>query len=81
MWTRAFWKATAERCLRGAAVAVIGTFFVGDKLFEAFNVNTWQDVGSLAVGGAFGSLLFALAGNTVNGGHGPAFTSAENVVE
>lgn len=77
MWTIAFWKATTERMARGAAVAVFGTFFVGDKVFDALNIHTWSQVGSIAIGGAFGSLLLALAGGAVGSGDGPSFTGQE----
>lgn len=79
MWTKAFWQATAERMVRGAAVAVAAAYFAGDVVFDAMHVSTWNDVLSLAVGGAFGSLVLALAGNAMNGGNGPALNSAENV--
>lgn len=74
MFTKAFWTATAERMVRGAAVAVSGGWFFGDGLFDAFKVNTWQDVASLAIGGAFSSLVLALAGSQMNGS-GPSFGS------
>lgn len=79
MWTKEFWKATTERVIRGAAVAVFGGFFAGDVVFDAMNVNTWADVGSLAIGGAFGSLLLSLIGNTVGTGSGPSLTGAERL--
>lgn len=78
MWTIAFWKATAERMLRGAAVAIFGAKFAGDVVFDAFSVTTWGDVGSLAIGGAFGSLLLSLIGNAATG-NGPALTRNETV--
>jgi hypothetical protein len=77
MWTREFWKATAERMIRGAAVAVGGAFFAGDWAFDALNVGTWQDVGALAIGGAFCSLVLALAGGAFGAGTGPSLTGHE----
>lgn len=79
MWNKAFWQATVERMVRGAAVAVGAAYFAGDVVFDALNVSTWQDVGSLAIGGAFGSLVLAFAGNAVSG-NGPAFSKSEEVV-
>ncbi len=76
MWTREFWKATFERMVRGAAVAVSAGFFGGDKVFDAMNVNTWSDAGALAISGAVASLLLCLVGGTVSG-NGPAFNSEE----
>lgn len=77
MWTRKFWVATAERVVRGAAVAVFGVFFVGDFVFDAFNADTWEQFGSVAIGGAVGSLVLALAGGAFGSGAGPALTGAE----
>jgi hypothetical protein len=78
MWTRKFWKATGERMIRGAAAAVGAVWLAGDIVFEAFNFHTWEQVGSLAVGGAFMSLIMALIGNVASG-NGPAFTTDEAV--
>jgi len=78
MWTKKFWAATAERMVRGAAVAVSAAWFAGDKVFDAMLVSTWQDVGSLAIGGAFASLLLSLIGNATTG-NGPALVSDEVV--
>lgn len=78
MWSLAFWKATLERCVRGAAVAVFGGYFAGDVFFDALDINAWSDVGSLAVGGAFGSLLLSLIGNATTG-TGPSLVSPERL--
>lgn len=79
MWTKAFWKATSERMIRGAAVAVFGAFFVGDKIFNSLSVNTWSDVLSLAIGGGFGSLLLCLGGSALGDGAGPSFLGTERL--
>lgn len=81
MWTKKFWKATAERVLHGAAVAIFGAFFAGDVVFDAINVNTWQDVGSTGLGGAFGSLLLCLIGGLTSGDNppSPALLSPEKI--
>lgn len=78
MWTKAFWKAATERMIRGAAITVSGAYFGGDVVFDALNVGTWGDVGSLAISGAFGSLLLSLIGNAATG-NGPALTRNETV--
>lgn len=78
MWTKDFWKATVERIVQGAALAVFGGFFGGDVVFNSLNFNTWADVGSVAIAGAFGALVLSLAGNAVSG-NGPAFTKVEVV--
>lgn len=80
MWTKAFWKATAERMIRGAAVTVAAVFFGGDLVFDSFNFDTWEQFFSLAVAGALGSLVLSLAGNSVSG-NGPSFTTDEKVVK
>lgn len=78
MFTRVFWKATGERVIRGAAVAVAGAYFVGDGVFNALEVKQWEDVLSLALGGGFGSLVLSIAGGVVSG-NGPAFNKEERV--
>lgn len=78
MFTRQFLRATAERVIRGAIVAVAAAYFGGDLLFDAFNVNTWRDVASLALSGAFSSLLLSIGGQALTG-NGPAFTNNETL--
>lgn len=79
MWSKEFWLAALERMVRGAAAAVGGAYIVGDKVFEALNVSTWADIGSLAIGGAFVSLVMSLAGNKFGSGAGPSFLGSEKV--
>lgn len=79
IWTKAFWKATFERMVRGAAVAIFGVWFVGDVAFDTFNMATWEDVGALAIGGAFSSLLLCLIGGAFGAGDGPALTGVEEL--
>lgn len=78
MWSKKFWKAVAERVIRGAAAGVSAGYLAGDVVFNAFNVNTWADIGSLAVGGAFSALVLSLIGNAVTK-NGPAITTTETV--
>lgn len=78
MWTKDFWRATAERVVQGAALAVFAAYFGGDVIFNTLQVNTWVDVLSTAGAGAFGALVLSLAGNAVSG-NGPAFTRVEVV--
>jgi hypothetical protein len=77
MWTSEFWKATAERMLRGGAAAGVSSFLVGDKVMDAFNVDL-QEFGGLFLGGMAVSLLLSLLGN-VTTGNGPSFNSTETV--
>lgn len=78
MWSLAFWKATAERCVAGAAAAMLSVVFVGSGVLNAFEVD-WQNVLGVGLGGAVVMLLSALAGNyrTQNG---PSLTNVEQVV-
>jgi hypothetical protein len=78
MWTKKFWKATAERCVRGGAVAVFGAYFGADKVFDVMNVNTLADAGALYVSGAVGSLLLCLIGGAMTG-DGPSITNQEEL--
>jgi hypothetical protein len=48
-------------------------------VFDSFNVSTWEQVGSLAVGGAFLSMVLSLAGGAFGSGNGPSFTGTENL--
>lgn len=76
MFTLTFWKAAAERMVRGAAISVAAAYFGGDKVFDSLNVNTWADAGGLAIAGAVGSLVLSLAGQAITG-NGPSLTSTE----
>jgi hypothetical protein len=79
MWTKKFWQATVERMVRGAAISVSAVYFGGDKVFDTFNVHTWQDVSSIGIAGAVGSLVLALIGGAVGKGDGPSLTGTEVV--
>lgn len=76
MWTKKFWKATAERMIRGAAVSVAAVFFGGDVVFDSLNVASWTEAGGIAITGAIGSLVLSLAGQAFTG-NGPALTNNE----
>lgn len=75
MWTAEFWKATAERCVRGGAAATLSSWIVGDGVMDAFNVNL-QEAGGLFLGGAVVSLLLSLIGGATTG-NGPSFNNTE----
>lgn len=68
MWTRAFWKATAERVVASFAGGVLAGFGIG---------ASWP--GALAAGGiaAAVSLLKALVASRT--GDGPSLTNAERL--
>lgn len=76
MFTLKFWKAAAERMVRGAAVSVAAVYFGGDVVFDSLNVNTWTEAGGIAITGAVGSLVLSLAGQAFTGS-GPSFNSTE----
>jgi hypothetical protein len=59
MWTLSFWKQVAERAVKGAAVAVVTSWSIGDGLMNAFDVNATEAAG-LALGGALVSILLSL---------------------
>lgn len=80
MWTKEFWKAAAERAVRGGAIAASALWGVT----AITDINLIGNTAALtAVGflwGAVGSLLLSLAGATVSGEKGsPSFTKAEVV--
>lgn len=77
MWTLAFWKATFERMVAGAAASMLSAAVVGGGVLNAFTVD-WANVLGVGAGGAVVMLLSGLAGNIVTGS-GPSFTSAETV--
>lgn len=77
---RQFWKATAERALRGAVAALFAAWVAGDLIFDVTNIHTLNQVLTLALGGAFSAAALSIAGNGVSG-NGPSFTRAEVVPE
>lgn len=78
MFTRRFWKATAERVVRGAAIAVATvTGLDGSGVIHA-NVDP-QAIGVAALYGAVGSLVLSLVGGAFGSGDGPAITGQEQL--
>jgi hypothetical protein len=76
MWTRAFWKATAERTVAsvaGGALSVIGADVFG--VVEA----DWQGIASVALGAGVVAVLKALAVGYKDGN--PSAINAEVVTE
>lgn len=77
MWTRAFWKATAERAISTAAQTTLGA--IGASVLPAVSLP-WPAM--LAAGGLAGlvSVLKSLAVNQATG-NGPGLGGAEQVVD
>ena len=75
MWTRAFWKATAERAIATAAQAAL--LIVGAEQLNVVSVS-WAEVGGFAAGGAVLAVLKSLVAANVGNGS-PSLTSAERL--
>ena len=75
IWTVAFWKATAERAVRGFAWSLLSTLGAG-----ATNVveMPWQTATGIAAGAAVLSVLASVASSAITGG-GPSLTNAERL--
>lgn len=77
MFTLKFWKATAERVVRGAAIGagiVLGLDGTGQIAHASL-----QDVGVSALYGGLGSLVLCLAGGFFGAGDGPSLTGKEQL--
>ena len=79
MWTKEFWKAAAERMVRGGAAALGGALVAGDWVLDVMNVGNLGDGATVFIGGALTSLLMSLAGGAFGSGDGPSFTGTEAV--
>ena len=80
MWTKDFWKATAERMVRGGAGALLSAWVVGDGQLDLFAMDAERGA-SLFLGGAVVSLLFSLIGGAASGDKpaSPALVAPEYV--
>ena len=78
MFTKAFWKAAAERAVKTAAQSAILVF--GAEQVNAIAVD-WLDVGGFAAGGFVLSLLTSLASSQFGPGDGPAAAGPEVVLD
>lgn len=76
MWTKAFWKAAAERAVKTGAQSVLTVYFVGDVALNAFQAD-WGNMAGIGLGGAVFSVLTSLASAARDGN--PSATNAETV--
>lgn len=76
MFSKEFWKATAERAVKTFAQAAVSFFVVGTT--GLFDVE-WVSVLSVSGAAALVSLLTSIASAGVNGS-GPSLVHAEQVV-
>lgn len=60
MWTRAFWKASAERAVKTGAQSILTAYFVGDVALNALQAD-WANMAGIGLGGAVFSVLTSLA--------------------
>lgn len=74
MFTKKFWRATAERAVSTAAQSAL--LVIGAEQVNAISGVEWTTVAGFAAGGAALSILKALAASQV-GGSGPSLTDAE----
>lgn len=73
IWTKVFWKATAERAVKTAAqVAAVS---IGGNVFNAWELDYGQLAG-ITLGGAILSVLTSIGSSKVTG-DGPSLTNVE----
>lgn len=80
IWTQEFWKATAERAIRTAAISA-SLVLVGDVYqivqLNAFNIDWLQMIG-FAIGGALLSTLWSIGTNARRGTGPDVYTVPES---
>lgn len=80
MFTREFWKATAERAIRGGSL--VASAALGATAFTDLDqvTSVAEAVGVGFLWGAVGSLLLSLAGSQFGVKGSPSFTDNERVL-
>lgn len=73
MWTRAFWAATAERVVRGVAVALAGMLGAG------IVTTDWSAALQAGAYAGLSTLLLCLIGGALPTGPGPSLLSQETL--
>ena len=76
MFTKAFWRAAAERAVKTGAQSVLTVYFVGDVALNAFQAD-WANMAGIGLGGVALSVLTSLASAAGDGN--PSATNAETV--
>jgi hypothetical protein len=79
MFTKEFWKATAERAIRGGALVASGLWGVTAILDIDGLTATAQTAAVGFVWGAVGSVLLSLGGSFVGEKGSPSFTKSEAI--
>lgn len=74
IFTRRFWKAAAERAVRGGAIAAT-VHLGGTAVAPTASLHWWEAAPAFAAGAVI-SVLFSLIGST-SGDGGPSFTGTE----
>lgn len=69
IWTRQFWRATAERAVKTAGQSALATY--GADVVNVLSTD-WRGVLGMAAGGAVLSVFTSLASSRVGAGGGPS---------
>ena len=74
MFSRAFWKAAAERAVKTAAQTAV--VLLGADMVDVLSLD-WVNIASLSAGAALVSGLTSIASDAVTAQDGPSLTDAE----
>jgi hypothetical protein len=77
IFSRAFWRASAERAVKSAAQGAILAFGAGQA--NVLDLD-WSTCGGFAGGAFVLSLLTSIGSDALTGGSGPSLTNAEKPV-
>lgn len=77
MWSKAFWKATAERAVRAGAAALLALWVVGDGVLDIANLHVWWQALVIFISGAIVSVLASLVGGATDKTTGPSLFKTE----
>lgn len=74
MFSKAFWKAAAERAVKTAAQTAV--VLLGADMVDVLSLD-WVNIASLSAGAALVSVLTSIASDAVTAQDGPSLTDAE----